>query len=100
MFPDSITIYKHNVINGEDVYFMQCLNGFYWQETSEQNGKDKGVESKNNVTVISSAKLAESYGKEWKTDIGDIIIKGKGNHITSVKELDDYYKVYSVSVNV
>ena len=44
MFPHSITIYKHSIIDGEDVYFMQCVDGFYWQEKTNINNKDKGYE--------------------------------------------------------
>lgn len=100
MFPHSITIYKHSIIDGEDVYFMQCVDGFYWQEKTNLNNKDKGSENTGEITVISSLRNAQSFNDKWNVDIGDIIIKGKGNHITSLKEPDTYYKVNAVSFNV
>lgn len=100
MFPHSITIYKHSVIDGEDAYFMQCLDGFYWQERNSRSNKDKGAEATSEIIVVSSSQNAQNFNDKWNIDIGDIIIKGKGNHITSLKELDEYYKVNAVSVNV
>ncbi|MCM1115610.1 MAG: hypothetical protein NC397_08960 [Clostridium sp.] len=102
MFPHDITIYRHCVLNGTDIYNKQVLNGFYWNCKTAQSVKNKGADNAAEVTVISSPQMAQRYGNKWKIQVGDIIIKGKGSNISSLKDLTDvqYYKVYAVEENI
>ena len=100
MFPNTITIYRHNVLDGADVYEKQILNGFYWYGKAVQSATDKGVENSAQITVVSSPKMAQSYGDKWTVQVGDIIIKGKGDDIKSLRELSNQHIVDGVEVNV
>lgn len=100
MFPDTITIYRHSIINGADIYDKEILSGFYWYGKTIQNTANKGTESVSEITVVSGPEMAKAFGEKWTTQIGDIIIKGKGNDISSLKELTESHKIYAVNVNV
>lgn len=101
MFPHTITIYRHSVINGADVYDKQVLDGFYWNGKVTQNADNKGVDNTAKITAVSSPERAKSYGDKWSVEVGDIIIKGKGSNISSLKELTlPYYKVCAVEENI
>ena len=100
MFPDTITIYRHSVLNGADVYEKQVLSGFYWYGKVTQSTANKGVENAAEITVISNPEMAKTFGDKWTAQVGDIIIKGKGNDISSLKELTESHKIYAVEVNV
>lgn len=100
MFPHTITIYRHSVENGEDVYKIQHLDGFYWQQKCVRNAENKGVAYAAEVSAVSSAERAHTYGKSWNVQVGDKIIKGNGNNISSLNELNNYYSVYAVEENI
>ena len=100
MFPDKITIYHHDIVNNEDVYQKTTVNGFYWNESTALDDANKGIKSKKQVTIISSPENAHTYGSEWTVCIDDVIVKGKGGAITSLKEVENGVTVKGVAVNV
>lgn len=101
MFPHTITIYTHSIKDGQDYYSKQVLDGFYWHEKTARALDGKGDSDSAEVVVISSLKRAkEYYAGKWDVKVGDIIIKGKGGNITTVKELKDFHKVTTVSINI
>lgn len=100
MFPDTITIYRHSIENGEDLYQKQVKDGFYWNVKNKRVNESKGAVSESELTVISSPKRAFDYEKSWNVKVGDIIIKGKGDNISTLKELDNYFTVFSVEENL
>ncbi|MCD7722694.1 MAG: hypothetical protein LUH82_01905 [Clostridiales bacterium] len=98
-FKDTITIYRHSTENGADVYERQVLSGFYCYSATTHAISNKGFESVSEFTAISSPGMAQIYGDEWTVRVGDIIIGGEGDNISTLKELSDYHKVYHVALN-
>ncbi len=102
MFPHTITIIHHSIVNSTDVYSRTVLSGFYWYGAAEYGESGKGAEKNRNVTVISSPEMAASYGSEWSVCGGDRIVKGACPAITSYKDLigKEVITVLSVAENI
>lgn len=100
MFPHTITIYHHEIINGVDSYTKTVLSGFYYNGGKSLSGTDKGIDSKGKVTIISNAENAHNFGVSWTVGIKDKIVVGVGDDIRSFKELDNAVTVMDVAVNV
>ena len=79
MFPHTITIFHHSVVNGADVYNMTVLNGCYWIHNASRGGAGKGIEKTDSYTVILSPEQTAKYGSVWNVYPGDRVIKGIGN---------------------
>lgn len=99
MFPHDITIYHLNIINGQDVYDKTHIQGVYWQGSVSTSYASKGNDKVNAVTIITSPQNARTYQSAWTVAVGDKIIQGDGQDITSVKELSSYVTVQSVTNN-
>ena len=76
MFPHTITIYRHSVVNGADNYSMTILNGCYWYSKASIAGSGKGTERTNSCTIVTSPELAAKYGLTWDVQPGDRVVKG------------------------
>mgnify|MGYP000822708212 CR=1 FL=1 len=100
MFPHTITIYHHDIINGVDNYKKTVLDGFYYSGGKTLSGTDKGIDSKGKVTIISNAENAHNFGVSWTVSVKDRIVIGVGKDIKSFKELGDAITVTDVAVNV
>ena len=100
MFPDTITIYHHETKNGIDNYQKTILRGFYWCGGRTLSGTGKGIESKSETTIISNADNAHSYGSKWAVNIGDRIILGEGEDISSFKALNNAITVADIANHV
>ena len=79
MFPHTITIYHHSVVNGADVYTQTALRGCYWMRNASRGGAGKGTEKTDSYTVILSPEQTAKYGSVWKVFPGDRVIKGFDN---------------------
>ena len=99
MFMHDITIYHLYNVNGQDVYTRTYLKGVYWQGSTSASFASKGNEKTNATTIITSPRNAQKYGTEWTVAVGDKIIKGNGKNINSIKELNSYVTVESVTNN-
>ena len=99
MFMHEITIYHLGIVNGQDVYTATHLKGVYWQGSTSASFASKGNDKTNATTIITSPQNAQKYGTEWTVSAGDKIIKGSGKNITSVKELNSYVTVQTVTDN-
>ena len=100
MFPHTITIYRHTVADGKDVFVRQTVSGVYWYGSTGLIGSGKGAETDGNVTVITSPALAATYGTGWTCLPGDRIMKGIGKDITSWKQLSDGRTVLGVEESI
>ncbi len=76
MFPHTITIYHHSVVNGADVYDMTVLSGCYWMRTASRAGAGKGAEKTDSYTVVFSPEQTAKYGTVWKVYPGDRVVRG------------------------
>ena len=99
MFMHDITIYHLDIVNGQDVYTRTYLKGVYWQGSTSASFASKGNDKTNATTIITSPQNAQKYGTEWTMSVGDKIIKGNGKNINSIKELNSYVTVQSVTNN-
>ena len=101
MFPHTITIYHHSVVNGADVYSKTEVEGCYWNHTASQATAGKGTEKTDSYTVITSPEQTANYGKRWMAYPGDRVIKGSGSDITSWRDLQgDVMTVKTVEENI
>lgn len=99
MFPHTITIYRHSVVDGKDVYHRQMLGGVYCYGSEGIAGSGKGTAEDSSMIVITSQTTAAAFGVEWDVRKGDRIIKGEGKEISSLKEIDGGFTVLSVEDN-
>ena len=100
MFPHTITVYHHDIIDGTDSYKKTVLSGFYYSDGKSIAGTVKGVDSKSKAIIISNAENARNFGVSWTVAIKDRIVIGEGKDISSFKELDNAITVTDVVVNV
>lgn len=101
MFPHTITIFHHSVVNGADVYSRTELPGCYWNRKASQAGAGKGTEKTDSYTVIVSPEQTANYGVTWNVYTGDRVVKGSAPDITSWKELTgDVMTVKVVEENI
>lgn len=100
MFPHTITIYHHDIINGADRYSKTVLSGFYVMQGKTVSDTQKGVDSKSQTTIISNAENAHFYGGKWTVSINDKVVLGVGKDIKSFRELKDCIAVSDIEINV
>ena len=101
MFPHTITIYHHSVVNGADVYNRTEITGCYWNRKASQAAAGKGTEKADSYTVVVSPEQTALYGTTWKVYAGDRVVKGSAPDITSWKELTgDVMTVKVVEENI
>lgn len=85
MFPHTITIYHHSVVNGADVYNMTTLSGCYWVRTASMAGAGKGAERTDSYTIVLSPEQTAKYGTVWNVYPGDRVVKGIKSGATAGK---------------
>lgn len=101
MFPHTITIYHHSVVDGTDVYSRTELKGCYWNLKASQAGSGKGTEKTDSYTVVVNPELTALYGVTWNVTTGDRAVKGSAPDITSWKDLKgDVMTVKVVEENI
>lgn len=76
MFPHTITIFHHSIVNGADVYNMTVLSGCYWMHTASRAGAGKGSEKTDSYTIILSPEQTAKYGTVWNVYPGDRVVVG------------------------
>lgn len=97
MFPHTITIYRHTVgSNDADVYTRTVISGVYIDDSIGVRGDNRGDVRSDGVSVITNQGLAESYGSAWDAAPGDRIMRGTGEAITSLRDLDGIPDVWTV----
>ena len=87
MFPHTITIYHHSVVDGTDVYNRTELKGCYWNHKASKAGSGKGTEKTDSYMVVVNPELTSLYGVTWSVFTGDRAVKGSAPDITSWKDL-------------
>ena len=85
MFPHTITIYHHSVVNGADVYDMTVLSGCYWMRTASRTGTGKGAEKTDSYTIVLSPEQTAKYGTVWNVYPGDRVVRGVKSIATAGK---------------
>ena len=101
MFPHTITIYHHSVVNGADVYSRTELAGCYWNHKASQAAAGKGAEKTDTYMVVVNPELTHQYGVTWNVYAGDRIVKGSGPDIASWQELSgDVMTVKGIEENI
>lgn len=88
MFPHTITIFHHAVVDNKDVYTRKVVPGFYWYGHTGIVQSGKGQESDDSITIISSPENAKTFGEKWTVQKDDRIVKGECPDILSFKELN------------
>ena len=101
MFPHTITIYHHSVVDGADVYDRMELNGCYWSRKASYTELGKGAEKTDSYMVVISPELTALYGLTWNVCKGDRAVKGSSPDITSWKDLSgDVMTIMAVEENI
>ena len=100
MFPHTITIYHHSIVNGLDVYDRVEVPGWYWMHTASSTGSGKGAERTDSYKAVASPLTTSQYGVTWGVSIGDRVVKGSALDITSWKDLKDYMVVKAIEENI
>lgn len=100
MFPHTVTIYHHSIVNDTDTYEKYTVEGAYWFGPGQISLKNKGVEAVSNVTVIFSPEQSKQFGKRWKAQKGDRIIQGAGEDITSFKDIPNALSIVGIEDNL
>ena len=101
MFPHTITIFHHSVVDGTDVYTRTEIPGWYWSRKAGQTGSGKGTERTDSYTVIASPETTALYGNTWSVQTGDRAVKGSAPEITSWKDLKgDVMTVKAIEENI
>lgn len=101
MFPHTITIFHHAVVNGTDVYSRTEVPGWYWNHKAAQTGSGKGTERADTYTVVASQETTALYGDVWSVNVGDRVVKGSAPDITSWKDLKgDVMTVKAIEENI
>lgn len=100
MFPHTITIYHHSVIDGADVYEKKEIPGWYWMHIASSTGSGKGTEKTDSYKLVASQLTTAEYRKTWEVYVGDRVVKGYGPNISSWKELKDAMVVKAVEENI
>lgn len=75
MFPHTITIFHHSVVNGTDVYSRTEVPGCYLTKTASRAGSGKGTEKTDSYMVVASPEATTLYGNTWRVFTGDRIVK-------------------------
>lgn len=76
MFPHTVTIFHHSVLDGKDVYSRTTIKGCYWCRKASLTGAGKGTEKTDSYTIIFSPEQTAQYGTEWNVCTGDRVVKG------------------------
>lgn len=100
MFPHTITIYHHTVVNGVDTYSKTILKDVYYhvRQNTEQSGK--GVVTVKETEITASPEVSRQIGKAWNVFTEDRIVLGEGTDIQSWKGLNGAITVTGIDVNV
>lgn len=99
MFPHDITIYRY--IDKLDTYSTTYLNGVYVEQTLNGLVESNGEQNSGEIIIVTNAENAHRYeSKHWRVLPGDIIVRGRGSAISSLTELDEFYKVTTVAENL
>ncbi|MBP3441702.1 MAG: hypothetical protein J6L62_02760 [Clostridia bacterium] len=88
MFPHTITIFHHAVVDNKDVYTRKVVRGFYWYGSTGIVQSGKGQESEDSIMIISSPENVKTFGKKWTVQKDDRVVKGDCPDISSFKELN------------
>lgn len=100
MFPHTITIYRHFVENGADVYDKKEVPGWYWTKIASNTGAGKGTEKTDTYKAVASQLTTSNYGVTWDVYVGDRVVKGSGPDITSWKDLKEFMVVKAIEENI
>ena len=101
MFPHTITIFHHSVVNGTDVYSRTEVPGWYWNHKAAQTGSGKGTEKADTYKVVASQLTTSLYKDTWDVYVGDRVVKGSAPDITSWKDLKgDVMTVTAIEENI
>ena len=101
MFPHTITIFHHSVVNGTDVYSRAEVSGWYWHRKAGQTGSGKGTERTDSYMVVASPETTALYGDVWSVQVGDRVVKGSAPDIASWKDLKgDVMTVKAIEENI
>ena len=99
MFPHTITIYRHSVENGADVYTRQVVKGVYWYGGTGISQNGKGTTEETPVNIVTSPETAIQYGDGWTIEPKDRVMKGEGPEITSLRDIPSAPTVVGVEDN-
>ena len=61
MFPHTITIFRHFVENGADVYDKKEVPGWHWEHTASNTGSGKGTERSDTYKAVASPLTTSQY---------------------------------------
>lgn len=98
MYPHTVTLYSHNVVDGKDEYTKKVLSGVYVYGTNGLNISGHGIDNTATVNVEVPKGLAVTVNNKIKAN--DRFIVGEGTDITKWSDLKNSYTVVSVADNM
>ena len=87
MFPHTITIYRHEIIDGEDTVSLQIVTGVYIFGGAGIAASGNGTVKSNAVTIITSPETTAGFGTKWTVQPDDRIVEGEGEQKTRLKDI-------------
>lgn len=100
MYPHTITIYRHCIENGRDIYTKHILKGVYFRNGTVAAKSGNGFEKSCETVISVRPELSRTFNETWNVTIGDKIVLGIGREISSFKELQNFVTVKTVSENI
>lgn len=99
MFPHTITIYRHSVVDGTDVITRQIVKGVYWYGGTGISQNGKGATEESAVTVITSPETTVMYGSGWSVEPKDRILQGEHPEISCLRDIPAALTVTGIEDN-
>ena len=101
MFPHTITIYHHSIVDGVDIYTRTEVPGWYWMHTAANTGAGKGTERSDTYKIVACQATTSLYRNTWDVYVGDRVAKGSSPDIASWKDLKgDVMVVKAIEENI
>ncbi|MGN0533293.1 MAG: hypothetical protein ACI4IK_02935 [Eubacterium sp.] len=99
MFPHTITIYHHDIVNNADKYTKQIVSGVYVQEQYGVTKSGHGQQNSRSVTITTNKSLCDNFSATWTIAENDRVIIGIGNDIEKFSDIPKAYTITSITIN-
>lgn len=96
MFPHTITVFHHEIIDDKDIYTKRKIENVFWYGSDGISLSGNGLINSNLVNIDIPKKSLDGYGDDWCIYKKDIIVKGIADDIITIKDLKKYSDVITV----
>lgn len=99
MFPHTITIYHHDIVDNTDKYTRQVVSGVYAQVQYGITKSGHGQQNSRSITITTNKKLCDEFGVSWSICEDDKVIVGIGGEITKFADIPKAYTITNIIEN-